>query len=44
MEKLVEDEAGVGVGREAGLERLEVVEFDGGGGREEGGGGDAGGD
>lgn len=44
LAELGEDEAGVGVGGEAGLERLEVVELGRGWGREDGSGGDAGGD
>lgn len=33
--EFVEDEAGIGIGRETGLERLKVVEFDGRSRREE---------
>lgn len=44
LAELGEDEAGVGVGGEAGLERLEVVELGEGGVGEERGGSNAGGD
>jgi len=40
--EFIEDEAGIGVGRETGLKRFEVVEFDRRRRREERGGGNAG--
>jgi hypothetical protein len=43
LAEFVEDEAGIGVGREASLKWLEVVEFDGGRGRKERGGSNTGG-